>query len=213
MAALTIPWVPFPLTPEGHPPVAYRIEHDGLVLTAAGGTDLFVDPAGAGQLPDAGRLVGMPPAGDFRLVARVSVEFASKYDAGVLVLQAGERNWAKLCFELSPQLTPMAVTVVTRGTSDDCNSFEVDSDSLWLRMTRSGAAWAFHASNDGSWWRLLRYFSLGAVLEREPMAVPREVSDVRVGFLAQSPAGQGCAVTFAQISFGSGAPSDLRDGS
>ena len=87
----------------------------------------------------------MPPAGDFRLVARVSVEFASKYDAGVLVLQAGERNWAKLCFELSPQLTPMAVTVVTRGTSDDCNSFEVDSDSLWLRMTRSGAAWAFHA--------------------------------------------------------------------
>ena len=211
MAALTIPWVPFPLTPEGHPPVAYRIEPPGLVLTAAAGTDLFVDPAGAGQLPDAGRLVGVPPTGDFRLVARVSVEFASKYDAGVLVLQAGERHWAKLCFELSPQLTPMAVTVVTRGTSDDCNSFEVDSDSLWLRMTRSGAAWAFHASNDGSWWRLLRYFSLGAAPDLTQ--VQREVSEARVGFLAQSPAGQGCTATFAEISFLPGAPSDLRDGS
>ena len=211
MAALTIPWVPFPLTPEGHPPVAYRIEPPGLVLTAAAGTDLFVDPAGAGQLPDAGRLVGVPPTGDFRLVARVSVEFASKYDAGVLVLQAGEQHWAKLCFELSPQLTPMAVTVVTRGTSDDCNSFEVDSDSLWLRMTRSGAAWAFHASNDGSWWRLLRYFSLGAAPDLTQ--VQREVSEVRVGFLAQSPAGQGCTATFAEISFLPGAPSDLRDGS
>ena len=83
------------------------------------------------------------------------------YDAGVLLLHARERQWAKLCFEYSPQLRPTAVTVVTRGTSDDCNSFEVDGRSLWLRITRSGAAWAFHASADGSWWRLLRYFALG----------------------------------------------------
>jgi regulation of enolase protein 1 (concanavalin A-like superfamily) len=100
----------------------------------------------------------MPPAGDFRLVARVSVEFASKYDAGVLVLQAGERNWAKLCFELSPQLTPMAVTVVTRGTSDDCNSFEVEAtphgEDDQVRERK-----AFHASSDGSWWRLLRFLA------------------------------------------------------
>ena len=100
------------------------------------------------------------------------------YDAGVLLLHAAERDWAKLCFEYSPQLKPTAVTVVTRGTSDDCNSFEVDGSTLWLRITRSGAAWAFHASTDGAWWRLLRYFTLGLEL-------------VRVGFLAQSPTGRG----------------------
>jgi len=103
------------------------------------------------------------------------VEFDSMYDAGVLLLHAAERDWAKLCFEYSPQLRPTAVTVVTRGTSDDCNSFEVDGRTLWLRITRSGAAWAFHASADGAWWRLLRYFGLGKDL-------------VRVGFLAQSAA-------------------------
>jgi regulation of enolase protein 1 (concanavalin A-like superfamily) len=90
--------------------------------------------------------------------------------------------------------------VVTRETSDDSNSFEVAGDSLWLRITRSGVAWAFHASTDGSWWRLLRYFSLGDHL-------------VKVGFLAQSPTGDGCAATFDQITFQPGAPKNLRDGS
>ncbi|HEX5302403.1 MAG TPA: DUF1349 domain-containing protein, partial [Streptosporangiaceae bacterium] len=84
--------------------------------------------------------------------------------------------------------------------SDDCNSFEVDGNTLWLRITRSGTAWAFHASTDGQWWRLLRYFTLGGGL-------------VRAGFLAQSPTGEGCAATFDHITFQPGAPADLRDGS
>jgi hypothetical protein len=48
--------------------------------------------------------------------------------------------------------------------------------------------------------RLLRYFGLGKDL-------------VRVGFLAQSPTGQGCAATFDHITFRPGAPENLRDGS
>jgi hypothetical protein len=36
---------------------------------------------------------------------------------------------------------------------------------------------------------------------------------VRVGFLAQSPTGEGCAATFDHITFLSGAPKNLRDGS
>ena len=125
------------------------------------------------------------------------------YDAGVLLVHAADRQWAKLCFEYSPQLTPTAVTVVTREISDDCNSFEVDGHTLWLRITRSGAAWAFHASADGAWWRLLRYFALSG-----------DAADlVRVGFLAQSPTGEGCAATFDRITFRPGAPENLRDGS
>ena len=153
--------------------------------------------------PGRGPLRRLAPAGDFTLGARVRVEFASMYDAGVLLLHARERHWAKLCFEYSPQLRPTAVTVVTKGVSDDCNSFEVDGDTLWLRITRSGAAWAFHASAEGSWWRLLRYFALGG----EPAEL------VRVGFLAQSPTGQSCTAAFDHISFQPGAPANLRDGS
>jgi uncharacterized protein len=70
-----------------------------------------------------------------------------------------------------------------------------------LRISRSGAAWAFHASSDGEWWRLLRYFSL------------RSEDPVSVGFMAQSPQGQGCTAAFERIAFRAGAPSDLRDGS
>jgi uncharacterized protein len=200
VTALKLPGLPFALEPAGSPPPGCRVRHGVLTLTAAPGTDLFVDPGGAGEIPDAGRFVGLPPAGDFTLAAEVSVEFASMYDAGVLLLHAAGRQWAKLCFEYSPQLTPTAVTVVTRETSDDCNSFEVAGNTLWLRITRSGPAWAFHASTDGAWWRLLRYFTLPG-------------DTVRVGFLAQSPTGAGCAATFDRITFGSGAPENLRDGS
>jgi uncharacterized protein len=204
VATLKLPSLPFPLEPAGSPPPGCRILRGALILFAAAGTDLFVDPAGlpeAGPLPDAGRLVGLPPAGDFTLAARVSVDFASVYDAGVLLVHAGESQWAKVCFEYSPQRRPTLVTVVTRETSDDCNSDEVDGGTVWLRITRSGAAWAFHASFDGTWWRLLRYFALDPV------------SLARVGFLAQSPVGPGCAATFDQITFRPGAPENLRDGS
>ena len=151
VTALKLPGLPFALEPAGSPPPGCRVRQGVLTLTAAARTDLFVDPAGAepGQVPDAGRFTGPAPGGDFTLAAQVSVEFGSMYDAGVLLLHAAERQWAKLCFEYSPQLRPTAVTVVTRGTSDDCNSFEVDGTTLWLRITRSGAAWAFHASADG----------------------------------------------------------------
>ena len=203
MTALKLPGLPFPLEPAGSPPAGCRIRHGALILSAAAGTDMFVDPAGGAVVPDAGRFAGLPPAGDFTLAARVRVESGSMYDAGMLLLHAHERHWAKLCLEYSPQLRPTAVTVVTRGVSDDCNSFEVDGDTLWLRITRSGAAWAFHASTDGSWWRLLRYFALGGD--------PAEL--VRVGFLAQSPIGPGCTATFDHISFQPGAPENLRDGS
>ena len=121
--------------------------------------------------------------------------FLLGHDAGVLLLHAGERQWAKLCFELSPQGRPTAVTVVTRDTSDDCNSFEVASSTLWLRVARTGKAWAFHAAQDGAWWRLVRYFALGA-----------DAADVRVGFLAQSPTGQGCTAIFEHIALLAGAP-------
>jgi regulation of enolase protein 1 (concanavalin A-like superfamily) len=200
MTTLTIPGLPFPLTGDGYPPGEHRVEDGALIMVGGPGSDLFADPAGSGSLPDAGRLTGVPPAGDFTVSARVTVGFRCSYDAGALLLHADERRWAKLCFELSPQRKPTAVTVVTRGTSDDCNSFEVAASTLWLRVTRTGKAWAFHVSPDGQWWRLVRYFSLGA-------------DDVRVGFLAQSPIGQGCTVTFDHIALRPGAPSDLRDGS
>jgi hypothetical protein len=199
---MRLPGVPFPFESSGSPACVASVA--GGTLTLAGGpkSDLFIDPEGGeGARPDAGRWTGLPGESDFALTARVTVGFAATFDAGVLLVYLSERRWAKLCYEFSPQRKPTAVTVVTHGTSDDSNSFETAGGPLCLRVTRSGRAWAFHASEDGSYWRLLRYFTLG------------EASGARVGFLAQSPTGAGCTAMFDSIAYKAGAPANLRDGS
>src|SRR5437868_7995155 len=156
------------------------------MLAAGPRTDFFVDPAGGAVVANAPAFVG-PVDGDFVLSALVEVAFASTFDAGTLFVWGGERRWAKLAFELSPQRERMIVSVVTRERSDDCNSTVVDADSVGLRIARIGAALAFHASLDGARWDLVRHFHLPDASE--------------VGFAAQSPTGDGCEATFTDIRF------------
>jgi hypothetical protein len=170
-----------------------------LTLSAGARTDWFVDPAtGAAKLDAHAKVESLE--GDFLLSARVEVEFAATFDAGVLVLWHDERTWAKLCFEYSPRSEPMVVSVVTREVSDDCNSFVVDGNAVWLRVARIGRAHAFHASTDGRYWQLVRHFALAP-------ARPLEA-----GFLAQSPLGEGCRATFSEVRFSAETLADLRSG-
>ncbi|MFJ4712533.1 DUF1349 domain-containing protein [Streptomyces sp. NPDC088785] len=199
---LHLPELPFPLRahgPEGH--WAYA---DGVLTGRAGARqDRFVPPAGDALDPtsDAPRLLGAPE-GDFRFSARVTVGFAAPFDAGVLYVHTGDRQWAKLCYEQSPH-EPTICTVVTRGRSDDANSFVVPGNSVWLRVSRTGSAFAFHASTDGETWTFVRVFALGDDTSAPPL----------IGFLAQSPTGEGCDVSYDHIEFHQGWPKDLRDGS
>jgi uncharacterized protein len=195
--------LPFPLVPDGPAPQTWQVDNDVVTGKAPGKTDLFIDPAGQHPMSDAPRLLGLPE-GDFQFSARVSVDFHNTFDAGVLAVYADQRNWAKLCFEYTPQGSPSIVTVVTRGESDDANAFDLTENTVWLRISRTGSTFAFHASTDGQWWRLVRYFGLNRRAKDGP---------VRVGFLAQSPTGEGCTVTYDSIGFRPEAPTDLRDGS
>jgi hypothetical protein len=142
----------------------------------------------------------MPVAGDWMLSARVSATHKATFDAAVLVVHVDDRTWAKLCLELSPDGRVLVVSVVTRGVSDDCNSSAAPAASTWLRVSRLGRAFAFHASADGERWEMVRYFGLGTE------------APVRVGFLAQSPTGDGCAATFERIDFRPERLADLRSG-
>lgn len=181
------------------PPLRWELADGVLTVTAGARTDLFVDPDGTTEVHNAPRLTGRP-GGDFQLAARVSVDHAATFDAGALLLHAHERAWAKLCLEYSPQGRATVVSVVTRGRSDDCNSFTVDGRQAWLRVARLGQAFAFHASTDGAAWRLVRYFAL------EP------AGELEAGFLAQSPTGEGCTATFDHIRYTARRLDDLRGG-
>lgn len=185
-----------------------------MTVSAGPRTDIFIDPAnglaGAGQnaglnaesMLNAATLLGDMPEGDFQLSARVTVGFASAFDAGVLLLWADERHWAKLCFEFSPAGEPMVVSVVCRGVSDDANAFTVNGRSVWLRISRIDRAYAYHASLDGKAWQMIRVFVLNDQTPRD-----------RIGFEGQSPTGEGCSVTFDEIRFLPERLADLRDGS
>lgn len=178
---------------------------DGVLTGRAGpGQDLFVPPSGASLDPasDAPRLLGPVGEGDFRLLARVRPGLASAGDAGALYLHVGDRDWAKLCLEHSADL-PTVCTVVTRGHSDDANAFVVEEGVCWLRLSRNGSAYAFHASTDGETWTFVRVFTLGTEEER---------AAARVGFLVQSPTGEGCGAVFDRIAFLPGGVENLRDG-
>src|SRR5262245_8226477 len=99
MSTINVPGVPFPLTPSAGS--SWNIERESISITAAPHSDIFIDPRSGSQLDaapqlDAATLLGSPPTGDFQLRARVTVDFASRFDAGVLLLWIDQRHWAKL---------------------------------------------------------------------------------------------------------------------
>ena len=183
------------------PPADWTIGLDGtLHVTAGPRTDLFLDPAGGPAELGAPRLMA-PVEGDFQLSAYVKPDLRATFDAGALVLHAADHAWVKLALERSPQGEAMVVSVVTRGLSDDANGRVVAGGAIWLRIARIGEACALHAADDGVHWGLVRHFAFPAP------------GDVTAGFLAQSPTGQGCAVTFDGLGFAAETLADLRDGS
>jgi regulation of enolase protein 1 (concanavalin A-like superfamily) len=195
------------LAPTPSPGSSWSIAQGILRTTAAPHSDLFVDPGGddhvnAESLLNAVTLLADLPEGDFQFSARVTVDFVSTFDAGVLLVWFDETHWAKLCFEFSPDREPMVVSVVTRDVADDANAFVVEGPSVHLRVSRVGRVFAYHASIDGTVWRLVRAFALDG-----------GATAPRIGFEAQAPTGEGCEVRFEGARFTRERLGDLRDGS
>jgi len=207
MPDIDVPELPFPLAASADG--IWSLTSDGVTGTAPARTDIFIDPGAdrtadpnAGVTLNAPTLLGTPAGDEWQLSAQVSVQFASTFDAGVLLLWADASHWAKLCFEYAPDGEPMIVSVVCDGAADDANAFVLDTAETWLRISRTGRAVAFHASDDGSHWKLIRHFAL-----------PLTDMPYKVGFEVQSPTGDGCAVRFRSIRFSATRLADLRDGS
>jgi uncharacterized protein len=181
-------------------PVQYLVDDTMLKMRTGPLTDMFINPMGTRTTLNAPKSV-FGISGDFQLSARVRVGFASDFDAGVLIVYQDQENWAKLCFEYSPQHQPMIVSVVTRGSSDDANSAIIEDDQVYLRISGLGNVFVFHYSKDGQYWHFVRYFKLDSGQK------------TKVGFSVQSPTGHGCEAEFKEISFRQKKLVNLRDGS
>ncbi|MDX2007034.1 MAG: DUF1349 domain-containing protein [Meiothermus sp.] len=182
-----------------HPADAkWTMENGVLSLEAGPRTDLFNDPFGRNSAANTPMLV-FKVADDFTLSAAVEVDFRSTYDAGVLVIYQHPRSWAKLCFELSPQGVPSVVSVVTKGSSDDCNSYAIPGSRVHYRVAKMGKVFAFHYLERPRHWSMVRLFEL-------------EDAPTQAGFLAQSPTGEGCAPSFSQIEYRARTLGDVRSG-
>ncbi len=154
MSTFTLPTIPADLDWQ-IAPLNWQLDAASTLTIAAGPkTDWFIDPNGSFRIGNAPNALFVTPDADFLLSAKVTVDFAATYDAGVLRIHEQDDVWAKLCFEYSPQGKPTIVSVVTRGFSDDCNSVQITGNTVYLRLARIGNAFAFHYSLDGRSGRL-----------------------------------------------------------
>jgi regulation of enolase protein 1 (concanavalin A-like superfamily) len=200
MNPITLKSIPGELSWKNEPVFTQVKTGNSLDITAGPESDWFHNPGGNSVMNNAPMALFAPSGENFILSAKVTVEFQYTFDAGVLFIYVNEETWAKLCFEYSPQNEAMVVSVVTRGRSDDCNSTPIGSHSVYLRVFRQANAIAFHYSTDGQSWHFVRYFTIG------------DLSNLKVGFAAQSPVGKGCPVHFSEIDFRYASITDLRDG-
>lgn len=175
-------------------------------ITAPAKTDFFcgsIDECEEGILPET--LCNAPyyyteVEGDFVLTVRVSHDFKDTYDSASVMVMKDMKCWAKCCFELTDFGTHAAVSVVTKGDSDDANGCDLEGNAAWLRVCRVGNNFSFHYSVDGESFRMMRYFHLPA--ERA----------IKVGLLAQAPTGGGGVRVYENLSIEHKTVKNIRAG-
>lgn len=169
-----------------------------LEVTAPPLADFFLDPAGQ-HVRSSAPFLYTRVDGNFTVSTQVEAEMIDDYDSACLMVMVDDNHWAKVCFENSYK-KPTIVSVVTKGTSDDCNSQSLAVNRPYLRLTRNHDCFAFHYSLDGTFWYLVRYFAMEA---------PQQV---KVGVVAQSPVGRGCKTRFIGFNYTDRPVTNLRSG-
>ena len=171
----------------------------GLRVYVPAQSDYFQDPSDAVQKDDA-PFLWLPVTGDFVAQAHVRPVHTTTWDAGALMARQDALHWAKLCYESTDLGTTAAVSVVTNGVSDDANGADLQTPDLWLQIVRIGDVFGLHYALDGKSWRMVRVFRL---------AVAKQI---KVGLVAQCPAGPGTVVDFLSFTVESRTVKDLRAG-
>lgn len=169
-------------------PLKYSVNGNQLFVSAGEKTDMFRDPNVTYNTDNAPKLM-FRPDDDFVLTASIEHSFANKWDGGAIVLKSDSLNWVKFCFEKDYTGARRIVSVVTKNISDDCNSVEIKSNKVYYKIAKAGNVVTLYYSETGANWFLVRHLQF----DTKP--------GFTVGFLAQSPTGKKCDVTFSNIKY------------
>jgi regulation of enolase protein 1 (concanavalin A-like superfamily) len=184
---IKMPAIPFELSWQNIPESASYDEGE-LKIVAGAKTDMFRDPQATYNTDNAPKLLFTPDS-NFVFTAAIKHNFQNKWDAGALVLIADEANWVKFAFEKDYKGIHRVVSVVTKDVSDDCNSVSLSGSEVYYKVARAGKVITLYYSENGAEWFLVRHFQFGAA------------RSLKVGFLAQSPTGGQCEVSFSNITY------------
>ena len=182
---ISIPVIPYPLHWDIQP-LHFTAKGNTITIVAGKKTDMFRDPNVTYNTDNAPKIL-FKPADNFILTASIEHSFTNKWDGGAIVLKSDSLNWIKFCFEKDYTGARRVVSVVTKGISDDCNSVEINSNKVFYKLAKADNVITLYYSTDGNKWFLIRHLQFDAKPEFE------------VGFLAQSPTGTSCTVTFSNI--------------
>jgi len=169
-------------------PERFSTGNNKLVIVAGPKTDMFRDPNVAYNTDNAPKLL-FKTDNDFVLTAAIEHSFTSKWDGGAIVIKQDSLNWIKFCFEKDYTGKRRVVSVVTKNISDDCNSVEIKANKVFYKLAKADNVITLYYSTDGTKWFLVRHLQFDTS------------NGFKVGFLAQSPTGKECEVTFSHITY------------
>lgn len=167
-------------------PLNYKINLKSIFIEAGGKTDMFRDPNVTYNTDNAPRL-SFTSDPNFVLTAEIHHDFISKWDGGAIVLEADKMNWIKFCFEKDYTGMHRVVSVVTKDVSDDCNSVAINGNQVFYKIAKANNVITLYYSVDGKNWFLIRHLQFNTT------------KPIKLGFMAQSPTGKNCDVTFSNI--------------
>ncbi|MBS1520047.1 MAG: DUF1349 domain-containing protein [Bacteroidetes bacterium] len=169
-------------------PLSYKINPADIFIEAGEKTDMFRDPNVTYDTDNAPRL-SFTADPNFVLTAKIHHDFINKWDGGAIVLEADKMNWIKFCFEKDYTGMHRVVSVVTKDISDDCNSVAINGNDVFYKIAKADNVITLYYSADGKKWFLIRHLQFNTI------------KPIKLGFLAQSPTGKNCKVTFSNISY------------
>ena len=184
--SVVLPAIPRKLFWENAAPL--RMQQNSLTITAGEKTDMFRDPNVTYNTDNAPKLLFKADE-NFILSASIEHAFENKWDGGALVIKSDSLHWIKFCFEKDYTGARRVVSVVTMDISDHSNAMEVLSNKAFFKVAKAENVITLYYSDTGKHWLLIRHFQFNA---QPPLYV---------GFLAQSPTGKKCVVTFSDIRY------------